>query len=205
MTAALRCSPAALVAWLRRLPGPRAALVAAPVLLAACAAPVLLAACAAAPPPRWATGGATLVIDRARWERPDAMIDLLPDGRVLVNGDHVWTLDTTGRVYDADRAPVAVLEPEGPLDGADQRALGVVGIANASPPQASTAWLTVLPAGQVIVYDSDGASSAAGAWVGCQGAIMRTCTLVSHLVTLREAERRPRVTVGFGFGFGAGR
>jgi hypothetical protein len=174
---------------------PVAALVAALALLGGCTTP---------PPARWATGGATLALDRARWERPDATIDLLPDGRVLVNGDHLWTLDTAGRVYDPDRTPIAVLEPDGPLDGAGDRPLGVVGVANASPPHAASAWLTVLPAGQVILYDSDGERSAAGAWVGCRGPVQRTCTLVSHLVALREAERRPRVTVGVGVGVGFG-
>jgi hypothetical protein len=166
------------------------------------AASSVLAACHTSPPPRWAEGGAPLAIGRARWERGSDTVDVLEDGKVLVDGDHIWTLDRAGRIYESDRDPVAVLLPEGPLGGVDDNALGHVGLANASPPGSTTAWLTVGPGGEVTIYDPDGARRAGGAWTGCQGPQFRTCTLVTHLVLLREVQRRPRMTFGVGVGVG---
>lgn len=162
-------------------------------------------ACSINPPTRWAQGGAQTAIARARWERPSDTVDLLPDGKVLVDGEHLWTLDAAGRVTDRDGDPVAVLDASGELEGNEGRSLGIVGIANAAPPGSDEAWLSLENNGRVVVYDSDGESSAGGAWVGCQGAVFRTCTLVSQLVRLRDEARRPRATVGIGFGMSFGR
>lgn len=164
-------------------------------------APVLTG-CSSHPPAQWARGGAPLGLGRARWERGGDTVDLLPDGKVLVDGDHVWTLDAAGRVYTSDRDPVALLSPDGHLVGNDERSLGFVGVASASPPGSSTAWVTIAPTGQVVLYDEDGASRGGGAWSGCDGATFRTCTLVSHLVVSRDVARRPRVGVGIGVGIG---
>jgi hypothetical protein len=163
-----------------------------------------LAACTSAPPSRWAQGGAQLAIARARWERPSDTVDLLPDGRVMVDGEHLWTIDAAGRVSDNDRGSIAVLDPNGQLQGNDDRSLGVVGMSNASAPGSGEAWLSLQGNGQVTYYDGEGERRAGGAWVGCQGPVFRTCTLVSHLVTLREVSRRPRVSVGVGMGVGFG-
>jgi hypothetical protein len=173
------------------------AVIAAVALLASAAA-----GCTTHPPPNWAQGGSGTALGRARWERGGDTIDLLPDGRVLVDGDALWTIDAAGRITDEGRAPYAVLFADGRLIGTDDQPLGVVGAMNASPPGSGAAWLTVAPSGEVILYDPEGARAMGGAWSGCQGPISRTCTLVTHLVVTRDVQRRPRVGIGFGVGIG---
>jgi hypothetical protein len=159
--------------------------------------------CSAHPPPNWARGGAPVDIPAARWTRADRTVDVVADGRVMIDGDHAFTIDRAGRVYEPDGDPIAVLQPDGSLVGNDGRMLGQIGVMNAALPGASAAWLTVGPRGEVIRYDDEGERSADGAWMGC-GPAVRTCTLVTHLVELREMERRPRVGVGIGIGMGVG-
>lgn len=166
---------------------------------------VSAAGCHSRPPPSWAQGGSGTALGRARWERGGDTVDLLPDGRVLVDGDAVWTIDAAGRVTDYDREPYAVLFADGRLIGTDDQPLGVVGAMNASPAGSGAAWLTVAPSGEVILYDPEGARAMGGAWSGCQGPIARTCTLVTHLVVSRDVARRPRVGIGFGIGIGVRR
>lgn len=165
---------------------------------------LVLGGCAAHPPARWAQGGAPLVMERSRWERPGDTVDLLPDGRVLIDGDLQWTIDTAGRVYDSDNRSVALLEPSGALVGNDDRALGIVGTTNASPPSSEHAWLSILPGGRVERFEPDGERLPGGGWAGCQGPALRTCVLVSHLVTLRDQQRRSRSGISFGVGVGVG-
>lgn len=133
------------------------------------------------------------------------MVDLLPDGRVLIDGDEVFTVDGAGRVSNVDHEPYAVLEPGGSLIGRDEAALGQIGAANTSPPWSPEAWLTVGSDGRVTYYESDGDRIDGGKWVGCEGPVARTCTLVSHLVTLRDHQRRPKGRFSVGVGVGVGR
>ncbi len=166
----------------------------------------VLLACAPSAPPRWAEGGAPLVLPAAHWNRGDSSaIDVRPDGRVLEDGGLLFVLDRVGRVVDSDYEPVALLFPDGHVVGTDDRLLGRVGVSNASPPGSGTAWLSVSPTGQVVYFDADGSRSDGGVWTGCDGPALRTCTYVTHLVALRSYVRREAgVGVGVGIGVGVG-
>jgi hypothetical protein len=165
----------------------------------------LLAACSPKPPPRWAVGGAPLVIAPARWDRgDDDPIQISADGKVMEGDDLLFVVDRAGRVVDDDYEPVAILMPDGFVGGPDNRLLGRVGIANAAPPDAAAAWLALLPNGQVTFFDDDGDRSNGGVWRGCQGPQQRTCTLVTHLVAMRHYSDRSGPAVGFGIGIGVG-
>jgi hypothetical protein len=163
-----------------------------------------MAACAPPTPPRWAQGGAPLVVAAARWDNDDETIEILPNGQVLRDGDVVFALDRVGRIVDHENEPVALLLPDGRLAGTEGW-LGRVGLNNASPPGAEVAWLSLLPNGQVLFFDREGEREPRGAWQGCQGPQRRTCTLVTHLVALQEHEGRrssgPTIGVGVGVGF----
>jgi hypothetical protein len=163
---------------------------------------VLLASCAPSPPPRWAEGGAKLLLPTARWQRDGDVIEIQPSGEVLEDGDVVFIIDRVGRVVDEDRDPVALLLPNGALAGTDASDLGRLGRSNASPPWGSYAWLAVQADGTVLRFDSDGERSTDGHWEGCTGSAQRTCTLISHLFTLRDHGRRPTTSVGIGIGVG---
>lgn len=168
--------------------------------------PLVLGACAPRPPPRWAEGGAPLSIGAASWERGDEdRIDLLANGQVIEDGDLVLLVDRAGRVVDEDYDPVAILLPDGFLAGTDNRVLGRVGVSNAAPPDSATAWLAVMPDGEVVFFDSDGERKSGGRWIGCTGAKRRTCTLVTHMILVRYFRDRrsgPRFGVGVGVGVG---
>ncbi|MCC6646212.1 MAG: hypothetical protein IT374_11640 [Polyangiaceae bacterium] len=181
---------------------PRCSLATSLVLLVAALSVV---GCSVTPPARWAEGGAALALGRARWDRGGEPVDLLPDGKVLVGGDHLYTLDGAGRVTTPERDPVAMLYPTGHLVGPDEQALGFVGVASAALPGASTAWVLLAPNQQVVVYDEDGLGRSGGVWQGCVGPVLRTCTLITHLVRERDLARRPRFMVGVGIGVGIGR
>lgn len=161
---------------------------------------LLIMACTALPP-RWAEGGAPIEMTRARWDGPLGPVDLLEDGRVLINGEQVYLIDRVGRVADDEKEPVAVLQPNGVLAGTTRHTLGYLGDMSASPPGEQLAWLTIAPNGEVLRYDSDGNKFPSGVWTGCEGTKMRTCLLVTHLLALREEARKPRVGVGVGIGF----
>src|SRR5258706_4094054 len=109
-----------------------------------------LAACHAQPPPNWAQGGTPLDIPRARWTRGDKLIDIMPDGKVLGDGEHLFTLDRAGRVYQPDNEPVAVLQADGRLVGKDDAVLGKIGVRNSSPPGKDIAWLSISERGEVV-------------------------------------------------------
>lgn len=165
----------------------------------------LLPACSNTPPPHWAEGGAPLALGEAAWKTgDDVSVQLLPDGKVLVDGHHYFTVDPAGRIYDTDNEAVGIVLPDGNIEGSNDAHLGRVGISNASPPGAQTAWLSVLPNGQVTHYDPDGDRSFDGVWQGCTGPKLRTCTLVTHLYTLERASRatNPAMFVGIGIGVG---
>jgi hypothetical protein len=161
--------------------------------------------CAPHPPPRWAEGGAALVIGTARWDRgDDDPIEITADGQVLEDGDVILTVDRVGRVVDEDMEPVALLLPDGYLAGPDDVLLGRVGMSNASPPDRASAWLAVLPDGRVVRYDEEGEPSSDGTWRGCDGPKIRTCTLVTHVLAVRHYRSQPRGGVTFGVGVGVG-
>lgn len=131
-------------------------------------------------------------------------MDLMPDGRVLEDGDPKWVLDGGGRVYDKGKDPLAILQPDGVLVGNEETPLGVVGTASASAPGSTTAWLLLQPDGLVVAYDQEGAPLHAGQWRGCEGAMARTCLLITHLSRTEARNRAAQAGVGFGFGFGVG-
>jgi hypothetical protein len=161
--------------------------------------------CSPTAPARWAEGGSPLLLPAARWDRGNNdPIEIQADGKVLEAGSLVFVLDRVGRVADDRYDPVAVLLPDGRLAGTDNQFLGQVGITNASPPFAGQAWLSVLPNGQVVYYSEDGERSLGGVWRGCEGAAHRACTLVSHLVVLRNYLRRVQSSVSVGVGVGVG-
>lgn len=175
------------------------------VALAALALGFAAVACAPHPPLRWAEGGAALVLAPARWDLTDgSVVEILADGQVLEDGELFLVLDGAGRIADEDHDPYAVLLPDGYVAGSDQRALGRVGFANAAPPDSAAAWLTILPSGQVVYFDTDGERSAGGTWRGCEGPQKRACTLVTHLVAMRHYVDRPGVRFGIGVGMGFG-
>jgi hypothetical protein len=159
-------------------------------------------ACSTQPPPHWAEGGARFVTENATWTTGEGtLVQLTKDGKVIADGDHVFTIDSAGRVYDKDNEPAAIVLPDGNVAGTDDTHLGRIGLSNAAPPGGGAAWLSVFPNGEVIHYDPDGQRSTDGAWRGCTGPVLRTCTLVSHLYTL---ERISRASGGGGFTFGVG-
>src|SRR5688572_13404502 len=126
--------------------------------------------CTPKEPPRWAEGGAPLVIAPARWDRADDdTIEILQNGQVVEDGDPIFLVDRAGRIVDEDNEPVAILLPDGHIAGTENRLLGRVGVSNAAPPNGAAAWLAVLPNGQVMYFDEDGERSTDGAWRGCNG------------------------------------
>jgi len=161
--------------------------------------------CAPTKPPRWEEGGAPLVIPHARWDRPDEdPIEIRANGQVLEDGDLVYVVDRVGRVVDEDYEAVALLLPDGHLVGTDSTALGQVGVTNASPPDRFSAWLSVRPDGSVVYFDEDGGLVSRGKWHGCVGPALRTCTLVTQVITLRDYVRRSEGSVSVGIGVGVG-
>jgi hypothetical protein len=164
-----------------------------------------MTACQSRPPASWAQGGSPIDIPRARWTRGGRLIDIMPDGKVLSDGEHLFTLDRAGRIYEPDNDPIAVLQADGALVGTGDTSLGKIGLRNASLPGKEVAWLSLGDQGDVQRFDSEGEAHPDGMWQGC-GAAVRTCTLATHIITLVES-RRPRgvgygPSVGIGIGFG---
>jgi hypothetical protein len=159
--------------------------------------------CTPDPPPRWATGGAPLVLATAYWEREDEpVIHLTPGGEVYQGEDLAYVIDRVGRVTTSDYEPYAVLTDDGRLVGTGNLSYGRVGLSNASPPDQRHAWLSVGADGQVVYFDNDGERHPAGAWRGCGGYVARTCTLVTHLFTIRTLSRRRERSPFMGPSFG---
>ena len=143
-----------------------------------------LVGCSHTPPANWARGGAPLEIPRARWIVATSVVDVFPDGRILVNENQQMTIDRGGRVWDSNNDPVALLEPTGNVVGPGDKQLGNVGYLHASKGGEQHAWLSVLPTGEVVQYADDGTRSSLGAWVGCGPTYQahQTCTYLSHLM-----------------------
>jgi hypothetical protein len=175
-------------------------------LAAGAAALALGVACSNTPPPRWEEGGAHLALGQALWRTGDGVVvQVMPDGKVVADGDELFTVDAAGRVYDDNHDPVAIVLPDGNVAGPNDAHLGRIGMANAAPPGGGAAWLSVLPDGRVIHFDPDGERSSDGQWEGCGGPRLRTCTLVTHLYTLERVSRATNgsgVMVGVGVGVG---
>jgi hypothetical protein len=166
---------------------------------------LLAAGCAPGKPPRWEQGGAPLVIPTARWDRPgEDPVEVRANGQVIEDGDLVYVIDRVGRVVDDDYEAVALLLPDGHLAGPDGYPLGQIGITNASPPDRFAAWLSVRPDGSVVYFDDDGTQVSRGKWHGCTGPALRTCTLVTQIITLRDFVRRSEGGVSVGIGVGVG-
>jgi hypothetical protein len=157
-------------------------------LLAASA--LLLISCSPTPPAQWVQGGAPLLIPRARWVYGDATLDLTPNGKIYIQGEHELTLDRAGRVIDLNADPIALLLPDGRVVGPDEKALGTVGAIHASLPGELHAWLSLTGSGEVIRYDDDGDRMPFGFWYGCNLSFQsqQACTLVMHLVAMRARE-----------------
>ncbi|HEY3253737.1 MAG TPA: hypothetical protein VGJ91_07300 [Polyangiaceae bacterium] len=175
----------------------------------ACLLPLVLVGCAPSAPPRWAEGGSPLLIAPARWQRNGAdTIEIQADGRVLEGGSLRFVIDRVGRVANEDYDAYAVLLPDGQLVGTDDLALGFIGVNNATPPGSRQAWLSLLPDGNVLFFQSSGDRTSLGHWTGCNSPNRRTCTLVTQLFT----ERNQRVVPTYGpygpygpsFGVGVG-
>lgn len=165
-----------------------------------------LSGCGGGPPAGWQAGGALIVVPRARWILGDSAIELLADGRVLLAGEHVMTIDRAGRVVNDENEPVALLLPNGKVFGPGERELGRVGPGGAALAGDDSAWVTIAPTGEVLRHDDDGESRPFGAWVGCGASpwAMQTCTLVTHLLGEQVLARMRASTSSFGFGVGAG-
>lgn len=170
---------------------------------------IVVSACAATPPTGWMTGGQRLVAPRARWVNGDLLVDVEPDGRVFVDGRHFFTIDASGRVYDAYNHPVALLKPNGMVIGTDDTPMGWVGAGEAILPGDDHSWLRLQPGGLLMQDDGDD-HKAFGQWLGCGHAhVIQLCTLVSHVIGREILARRGQgqgfgLTPGIGLGVGAG-
>lgn len=142
--------------------------------------------CSQTPPPKWQQGGAPIVLQPAVWERQTHFVQVQNNGHVILNDRLMFVLDRNGRVHDALGDPYAVLEAGNRLSGNNDWTLGTISVSTATPPGSSQPWITVFPSGKVVRQDMEGRSFEDGAWSGCNGQMMRTCTLVSHLIVLYE-------------------
>lgn len=170
---------------------------------------VSVSACGATPPAGWQTGGQHLVAPRARWVNGELLVDVEPDGRVFVDGRHFFTIDASGRVYDAYNQPVALLQPDGMVIGTNDTPMGWVGAGEAILPGGEHSWLVLMPGGLLLQSDGD-AHKAFGQWLGCDHArVVQLCTLVSHVIGREMLARRGDgqgfgLSPGIGLGVGAG-
>ena len=153
---------------------------------------------AATPPRHWDSGGARLSLAPAYWDRgDDERVEIRPNGAVFEGDELVFSIDAQGRVVDSNEVPYLLLAERGHVGGADGWYRGRVGLNNATPGRKyqHQAWLTVASDGDVTLYEHDGERQEGGRWHGCEGPMLRTCTLVTHAVLLRgerqEAEGHP--------------
>lgn len=166
---------------------------------------LLPSGCKTEPPPNWQEGGAPLVIPSARWDRRHApTIRIASDGTVTRDHRKILFVDRAGRIVDRKNEPVAILLRDGHLVGEEHVLFGRIGLGNASPPGSATAWLSISRDGDVTWFDAEGERLPFGRWMGCEGASLRTCTLVTHLIALDGTPREQGPSVGVGVGVGIG-
>jgi len=156
-------------------------------------------ACASNPPPRWQEGGAHLEVRNASWKRRESTVELKPNGEVVEDEELVFRVDGSGRVSDAKGEPVAVLMPDGQLVGVDDSQLGWVGGGSSFVGKDRAPGVYMFPTGEVLAADEDGEWAVDGQWADCYGHLFWTCTLVSHVIAVRD-----RAKGGGGGGSGAG-
>jgi hypothetical protein len=171
--------------------------------MAACLLLAFGASChAPLPPAHWQQGGAVVSVPRAQWVRYDTRVDLMPDGSVLVDGEHRLTIDAAGRVYDTESRPVALLEPDGRVVGPDDQDLGLVGAVTASLPGQRVAWLGIQPDGQVQGYSGHDIRQSLGTWLGCNVSpqAQQVCVLVTHLFAMKLRGQGSGLVWEFGVG-----
>lgn len=152
--------------------------------------------CSQTPPPKWAQGGVPLELQPAVWERQTEFVQVQKNGYVILNDRLVFILDRNGRVHDAIGDPYAVLEPGNRLSGNNNWNLGTVTMNTATPVSGLPPWITIFPSGKVIRKDFEGYSFEDGYWSGCNGPMIRTCTLVTHLILLYEHIYKQQQTDG---------
>jgi len=155
--------------------------------------------CASNPPPRWQQGGAHLDLRSASWARRESTVELKPTGEVVEDDELVFRVDGSGRVSDPKGDPVAVLMPDGYLMAVDESLLGWVGGGTSFVGKDRAPVIYMFQTGQVLSADEDAEWSVDGQWTGCEGHLLWTCTLVSHIVLVRDRARG-----GGGGGSGAG-
>jgi hypothetical protein len=148
-------------------------------------------ACASSSP-RWQQGGAPTRLDAAYWSRQKSTIELRPSGEIIEDDTLLFRLDRSGRVSDAQGEPVAVLQSDGWLVAEDDTPLGFIGPGASFRADQSTPTVRVLPSGDAVIIDRAGRWLPAGRWDYCQGSMLRTCTLVTHVVAARDAAREPK-------------
>lgn len=147
---------------------------------------------ASTPPPGWQQGGAQIFLPRATWTYRYNAIELLPDGRVIVNERHAFTVDRVGRVMDTEDRPVALLRPDGRLVGGGGDDLGAVAPTTAALPGESYASWAIAPDGRVLKVDQ-GDPISVGSWAGCgyYAVTLQACMLVTLLVVTKFQPVRP--------------
>jgi hypothetical protein len=150
-------------------------------------AAALTMACASGPSARWTKGGAALEIGNAYWTDGDSTVEILPNGEIRESDELLFRIDESGRISGADGGRVAVLLPDGSLVAeTDDVALGWVGRGTSLRADRHTPAVYLFPAGQVAIADGVGGWDAAGYWIRCEGQMLWTCTLVTHVLAARD-------------------
>jgi len=164
-----------------------------------------LTGCAATLPPGWDHGGATLIIPRARWVVGEIAVELHHDGVVMLDGQHAFSIDRAGRVFEPDGTALALVDRDGQLVGIDDEPLGWVGAGQTMLPGDDAPWLTLMRSGELVRTDERGQRRPFGVWIGCTqyASTAQSCALVSHLVgrqlrRARQHARGPSLGVGLG-------
>jgi hypothetical protein len=95
-------------------------------------------------------------------------------------------------VSDAEGEPVAVLGRDGWLVAEDDTPLGFIGWGASFRADRETPSVRVAPSGHALVAIGSGGWRPAGRFTYCEGPMLRTCTLVAHVVAARDAAQQPR-------------
>lgn len=153
-----------------------------------------LLGCAARPPANWVQGGAPIDVVPSRWIGSNSTVEVTPDGKVMLNTEHLMSIDRGGRVVDPDAKPLALLLPDGRVLGPDDAPLGFVGAWSASLPDSQLAWIAVMNTGEVVRFKDQGERQTLGVWVGGCNYSLRAhqmCTLVTHLLAMKYKDATP--------------